>query len=103
MLHKIKSHYVENEPCENAQTVEAVALKWRGGAYDRNVYVVESKDMDERKHLLNSQEYNLLVEELQAGDCCEVCFKSNACFEYHWRWRLWYACIIWTTQVNLRT
>ena len=53
---------------KKSHSAGASVLDWRGGAYDRNVYVCESKDMDERKRLLKPEVYNLRVEEVLAQE-----------------------------------
>ena len=40
------------------------SLSDRGGAYDRGVYVCESKDMDDKHQLLKPEVYNLSFEQL---------------------------------------
>ena len=54
--------------CEEDEShyVEAVyeKLNNRGGGYDSGVYVFESNDMDEKKHLLKPEVYHLNPEQL---------------------------------------
>ena len=53
--------------CGRCHTLETVSnhLKNRGGGYECGVYVCESKDMDEKKHLLKPEIYYLNVEQLE--------------------------------------
>ena len=66
--------------CGRCYTVDSACnhLNNRGGGYECGVYVCESKDMDEKKHLLKPEIFHLTVEQFEElGETVMSCVSAR--------------------------